>query len=54
MELIETGWEARGSPRRVGDSEGVGGNVGDSGSLDKTLLAAKVWMPMGYEVMRFS
>jgi hypothetical protein len=53
-ELIEAGCVARGSSRRVGDGEGVGGDVDDSGNLDKALSAAKVCTQMGYKVMRFS
>jgi hypothetical protein len=43
-EMIETGWVERGSLRRAGDGEELGGEVDNDGRSDKRLLATKVWM----------
>jgi hypothetical protein len=42
--MIETSWVERGSLRRAGDGEELGGEVDNDGRSDKRLLATKVWM----------
>jgi hypothetical protein len=51
-EQIVASWVAQGSPRRAGNGEGVGGDLGDGDSSNKMLLEMKVRTHVGYEVVQ--